>query len=558
MQFRFAPGSLEWSDTTRVKLNRDHDISQSFGYAKELKSGRAGLGVVLKVSRGPLGDEMLQLAEDGVYDGLSAGTEFDMSADAVPDPRNKGGVLVRRATLRHVALTAEPAFDDARVTQVNASRGEGTNMPCVHCGQVHAEGVACSVVQPTATPPAPASPPAVPNAPPGQLQFSADQLQAILANPNGPALLAGLFSPAAPAAPEQREIVNPTRLPTVVTEPEPYRFNNRGYLTRGTQYDFSTDVITGIRDGDGEALARAQGFLQRHFDADRLDFDTKMADVATLNPNRQRPDLYVDQREFAYPIWDSIVKGTIPDNTPFVLPKFSASSGLVAAHVEGVEPALGVFQSTSQTVTPGPVSGKVSISREAWDQGGNPQMSGLIWKQMTRAWYEALEARAVTLLEAAAPTTITITTAAADAALDASLTSQLVPLQFVRGGFRMRTSATQVDLYKALAAAKDTAGRKLYPTIGAQNATGESDPMWAAINVGGIAFRPAWALAATGVVSANSYLYDKEDVSGWATAPNRLTFDSVEVRYVHLGIWGYAVAAITDLTGVRRLAYDPV
>jgi hypothetical protein len=47
-------------------------------------------------------------------------------------------------------------------------------------------------------------------------------------------------------------------------------------------------------------------------------------------------------------------------------------------------------------------------------------------------------------------------------------------------------------------------------------------------------------------------------VSGWASAPNRLTFEQVEVRYVHIGIWGYKALAITDLTGVRRFAYDPV
>jgi hypothetical protein len=40
------------------------------------------------------------------------------------------------------------------------------------------------------------------------------------------------------------------------------------------------------------------------------------------------------------------------------------------------------------------VSGKVEITREAFDQGGNPQMSGLIWRQMTRGYYEALEAYA--------------------------------------------------------------------------------------------------------------------------------------------------------------------
>ena len=47
-------------------------------------------------------------------------------------------------------------------------------------------------------------------------------------------------------------------------------------------------------------------------------------------------------------------------------------------------------------------------------------------------------------------------------------------------------------------------------------------------------------------------------MSGWATAPQRLTFENISISKIHLGIWGYKALACTDLTGVRRLAYDPV
>jgi hypothetical protein len=344
-----------------------------------------------------------------------------------------------------------------------------------------------------------------------------------------------------------------------VVEPEPYTFDAKGNLRPG-KFDFSTDVISGFQ-GDAEALERATNWMHKQFaDADRrrVEFATAMTDVASLNPNKQRPDMYVDQQEFEYPIWNAINKGTIADATPFVLPKFSTSSGLVAANVENTEPTPGVFTATSQTITPAAISGKVEISREAWDQGGNPQLSGLIWRQMVRAWFEALEAAAVAMLEAAAPTTITITTAAADSALEASLTSQLAPLQYVRGGFRMRDAFAQVDLYKALIAAKDSSGRKLFPVLGAQNATGTTQDFFSALLVAGLVFRPAWALAATSANSSNSYLFDRGDVSGWATAPQRLTFENISVAKIHMGIWGYRAMAITDITGVRRLAYDPV
>jgi hypothetical protein len=203
------------------------------------------------------------------------------------------------------------------------------------------------------------------------------------------------------------------------------------------------------------------------------------------------------------------------------------------------------------------VSGKVSITREAWDQGGNPQLSGLIWRQMERAWYEALEAAAVTLLESLSPTTLTITTAAQDDALVGEVETKLAQLQFARGGFRMRDFFNQVDLYTALTSATDAMGRKLLPILGPQNAAGTTSDFYGDISVGGLRGRPAWALAASGTVTANSYLFDRADVSGWATAPQRLTFEQVEVRYVHVGIWGYKALACTDITGVRRIAYDP-
>jgi hypothetical protein len=47
-------------------------------------------------------------------------------------------------------------------------------------------------------------------------------------------------------------------------------------------------------------------------------------------------------------------------------------------------------------------------------------------------------------------------------------------------------------------------------------------------------------------------------VHGWATPPQRLTLDQVEVRYVHIGVWGYQASAISDITGVRELIFDPV
>ncbi len=585
-KWRFQQGSLVPSgDISRNKLLRDHDFSQPQGPLDFHDDRPDGMFVRYKIGHGLDGDRTLAEAQEKVRDGLSVGVDI---ISAQPDPLNRGAFLVDvgGAFWYETSVLAVPAFDDARVTRVAARRDNGETMEtCATCGATLTAGVT-HTCEPT-TPPTnqPASPPA----PLTQLTLTAEQQQALLAAPGVlQALVTQRQQPPTPAVPEgslvfspdqvtalvnsgalgtllgvprltpapqnepgeQRQVVNPVRPgPAQVREELPYRFDREGNLTRGSKFDFSTDLVSGSR-GDGEALERAEKFVRAQF------ADVDQADAAALNPNRQRPDLYVDQKDFSYPIWDSINKGTIPDATPFVLPKFSSSSGLVAAHTEGVEPTGGTVAATAQTITPSPVSGKVPITREAWDQGGNPQLSGIIWRQMLRAWYEALEASAVTLLEGLAPSTITLTLASQDDVLVGDLEAALAVLQYARGGLRMRDFFLQVDLYKKLVAAVDAQGRKLLPILGPVNANGQTSEFYADLSIGGLRGRPAWATAASAPTATNSFLFDRNDVSGWATAPQRLEFN-FEVRYVHVAIWGYKATACTDLTGVRKVSYGP-
>lgn len=583
LKFRFMRGALKWSAVERVKMLRDHDMRQPLGVATRLENTTTGLNVRFKVARGPEGDRALELAEDRVLDGLSVGLDFDLSADTEVDPNDDSVMLVRRADLREVSLTAMPAFDDARVTKVAASRG-GNTMPDEPSGtpatatepqnddQPQPAGLALNQDQlqallsrPGALQALIAQPqqPPQPATPPGTLTLSQEQVDSLIRS-GGLATLLGVpqLTPAPQPAEPPRQIVDPTRnqgrVTASVTEPMPYRFDREGNLTKGVQYDFSTDIISGAK-GDGEAMQRAQEFLKAmapRFTNAAAQFDVDSTDVTALNPNRQRPDMYVDQRDFTYPIWDAINKGTLTDQVPFVLPKFNTASGLVAAHTEGVEPTPGAFTATSQTITPTANSGKVEITREAWDAGGNPQLSGIIWRQMLKAWFESLEAAAVTHLDSLTPTGITLTTAGTDDALVSELEAALASLQFIRGGFRMRDFFIQIDLYKALVDAQDADGRKLLPRLGPSNASGQVSDMYADLDIGGLRGRPAWALAASGTVAASSYLFDRSDVHGWASAPQRLQFE-YRVAYVDVAIWGYKALATTDVTGVREVIYDP-
>jgi hypothetical protein len=294
-------------------------------------------------------------------------------------------------------------------------------------------------------------------------------------------------------------------------------------------------------------------------------FNIAVADVDETNPTKQRPDLYVDQREYRYPIWSAINKGSLTDITPFAFPQFNTASGLVAAHTPGSEPSTGAFTTTGQTITPTGYSGKARINREVWDQGGNPQTSTLIWNQMVRGVNEALEAAAVTQLNAGSFTALATFTAGnvdrqiAGNLLGDQLEAGIAALQFARGGYAFSDLFGQADLYLTLAATKATDGRARYPQINPSNANGQADAKFSRINVGGQWIDPAWALAAAGQTAATkSYLIDRQSVHGWASPPLRLTLDQVAVAYVDLGVWGYQATAVSDTTGVRTLTWDPV
>jgi portal protein len=583
LKLQFMPGSLEYSEPGRMAHLKDHQTP--VGFHRSVTDSPAGPVVELAVLDGPVDpdgtpspakrerDQLLYDAERGLYSGLSVGVDFSMDPEAgdVEYDEETQTYRVVRATWRETSTTYMPAFDDARVTKVAASRSGGTMPKCPHCAHEHAGNIACATFRAQllgtpATQPAPAPAPApvpapvpAPGAPPAPDQAATfAQFQAFLANSQ------------AGQQPQQNgpTLVDPHQGPAQVNEPQPYRFDRAGNLRPGT-HDFSADLAAGwsLDGGDPAARKRAEGWLKRCFqmkefgtaDEAGAQFAITPANVAALNYPQNRPEMYVDQMEYQYPLWTAVNKGTLANQTPFLLPKFATSSGLVADHVSGTEPTPGAMTATNQTITPTALSGKVEVLRETWDQGGNPQASALIWRQMIRAYYEGLEAYVVAQLvaNAASIPDITITTAAADTALDQAIADGLVPLQYIRGGDRFETVFTQVDLYKAMVKAKDTAGRRLYPSINPQNAVGQATRGYTALDAHGKMWLPAWALAASGSIAASSFMFDPEKVCAWASAPERIDLQW-RVAWVDIGVWGYKAFAITDFAGTRELVYDPV
>lgn len=240
--------------------------------------------------------------------------------------------------------------------------------------------------------------------------------------------------------------VRPGPVARVVRDAVPYNVRpvaNR--ITGDTEYVFSNDqeynfsadlaAMARARDNDGRTPegARVMALFRETFRPANADVDS--ADINELNPNINRQDMYVDQRDYRTPIMDLISRGAPPNGIqPFTFPKFSSAASLVQDHVEGQEPASGSFVTTNQTVTPSAISGKASITREVWDMGGNPAVSGLIFNQMQRGYREGLETAAATFLNTlTAAADLVVTTASVDKALSASLEGHIAELQFARG-----------------------------------------------------------------------------------------------------------------------------
>jgi phage head maturation protease len=550
-KWRFAPNSLNWSQVERIKLNREHDRSQAVGYALRLESTDVGLVGTFKVARGAAGDEVLSLAEDKVLDGFSIEVDFDEDGSSwARDPDDELVRLVSNGRLSGTAITAAPAFDDARLSGVNATRNKSRKdspmQKCATCQREHAPSVAC-------TPDAPAAAPDTATVAAFTAAVEAFTAQSAEQSTAFQDALAQLVEVQAGGSAGGPATVDPTR-PTGrfgVTEEPLYRFDgNHG------KEDFSSDIIAGAK-GNHEALARVQDWVRTTFSGQSSAEFVNQANVSSLNPAIQRPDLYVDQLEYPTPLWDSINKGTIDKNTPFVLPKFATSGNLVNDHVEGTEPSTGTFTTTSQTITPSAVSGKVEITREAWDQGGNPQLSTILWRQIVRAYNEALEQAAAALLESLSVTTVTLTAGGTDSQVSSEVKAALADLHFIRGGFRMRDFKLERGLYTKLANAKDADGRPLFPVLAPANADGTMAPFFGALDLAGLAGMPSWALPYVAGAPNDSYLYDREDVHGWASAPQRLEFE-YRVAFVDIAVWGYKALACTRTDGVRKMTYDAV
>jgi HK97 family phage prohead protease len=107
------PGSFDGVErrANRVRVNRDHDVTRTVGRAFALHPSRSeGLVAETRISKTPLGDETLELADDGVIE-ASVGMAVMPSWHELLDNRTRR--RIHKAFLDHIALAANPAYEGA-------------------------------------------------------------------------------------------------------------------------------------------------------------------------------------------------------------------------------------------------------------------------------------------------------------------------------------------------------------------------------------------------------------------------------------------------------------
>ncbi|HTE69886.1 MAG TPA: phage major capsid protein, partial [Actinomycetes bacterium] len=285
-------------------------------------------------------------------------------------------------------------------------------------------------------------------------------------------------------------------------------------------------------------------------------------------PPGYRPDLFVPLLAQDRPLVNALSRGTIANATPFVVPVFGSMTNLTDPHTEGNAPSEGSIAMTTKTVTPGAISGKLPLTREIVDSS-NPAIDQIALAAMREDYARQTEANVFTLLNGTSGAGGTITaefvpsgsqafqSANAAGTIDA-LRSQLAKYPFRR--FASPTLALMGQVATTvLATAEDTTGRPLFPSVGAQNATGLGNAVTQGWFVDGLAFRPAWAItSAVGATDTHIFFINRADAWVWESPVLAFRFEEKSgPQIIELALFGYFATHLlrpVGLSGIRQTA----
>lgn len=113
----FKPGSLVVEAGRKPKLMKYHDSTQIVGVVQAVQETPTALLFTARISASRDGNDALELVKDGAIDSVSVGVD---PIDAIYD--DAGNLVVAKGLLREISLVAEPAYKDARITRVAATK----------------------------------------------------------------------------------------------------------------------------------------------------------------------------------------------------------------------------------------------------------------------------------------------------------------------------------------------------------------------------------------------------------------------------------------------------
>jgi HK97 family phage prohead protease len=558
-KWRFHPGSLRWSDVSRIKLNMSHDHKEAVGVATRLQNSAAGLDVTFKVARGTEGDRALSLAEDRVLDGFSIEVDFEDEDGWMPDPEDEDVRLVKSGRLGGVALTAFPAFDDARVDRVAAMKA-AAKMEEVMAEDKTDDHQDLEADEPEARFE-------------GMLQGLANKivdsqqkLNAEMAQSVGESISEGVKTALENIGDPQRGPVRAARY-TVTREEPVYRFDGTGHsLVRDAWYAATAK--------DDDAIDRLRKYKRQTEEVatlvnqNMLSFAPQTTSTASqVIPPGYRPELYVPMLQQERPFVSAASNGTIANATPFTVPTFTSVTTGSADHVEGTNPSDGSLAFGTKTVTPQAVSGRLVLSREVID-ASNPAIDQIALAAMREAYNRQTEVKVYTLLNGANGSGGTITSGFVPSGAQAvtvargtdnqglvvQIRSSLASYTFAR--FAQPTIALMGPTATGyLAAALDTTKRPLFPYIGPYNSVGTGNAVGQGWQVDGLNFIPAWG--ATGVAAGDTQIFilNRADLWVWESPLLQFRFEEKQgPANIELNIFGYFATHLlrpVGLSGIR-------
>ncbi len=554
-RWRFSENSLRWADASRVKLNLHHDPERAIGYAAGLRNTPDGLEVTFKVADVPEGDRALALAAGKVLDGLSIEVDFDDDGAWGKDPADESVRLVHQGRLRGVALTAVPAFDDARLTGVVASRDNERT-------QTMATDVAANGGQPDASFDFGGFVSELSD----KMAASHKSLTETLGQSIGESVSAGFRTALEnmPTPQDGPQTVRAARY-TVTREEPVYMFNGMGHsLVRDAWY--------AARERDDDSLERIRKYRQQSEEVAKLaasavaqaQFAPQSTSTASqVIPPGYRPDLYVSELMRGRPLVNACSRGSIANATPFTVPVFSTSTGVTADHVEGTNPSDGSLTFATKTVTPQAVSGRLVLTREIVDSS-NPAIDQIALATMRESYARQTEAKVYTLLNGANGAGGVITGDLVPSGSQASTVATASLVAHIRGRLAKypfnRFAAPSIALMgqnatTQLATAVGTDGRPMFPSVGAQNASGVGNAVSQGWFIDGLAFVPSWAM--TGVAAGDSQILMLNSSDAWVWESPLLSFRFEEKQgpaNIELNVFGYFGTHLlrpVGLSGIR-------